>query len=455
MVYVISKNGKPLMPTERHGKVRRMLRDGLAKVVKKEPFTIQLLYDSTTYTQDVTLGVDAGSKHIGLSASTKKKELYAGEVTLRTDIVDNLATRREARRTRRGRKTRHRKPRFNNRKKGKGWLAPSVNHKVDCHLNRIDFVCSILPVTKIIVECASFNTQKLKNPNIQGEEYQQGDQMGFWNVREYVLFRDGHKCFHCGKIEVPLNVHHLESRKTGGDSPSNLITLCEDCHKEYHSLQPEEQEKWKLPKRAHSYRDAAFMGIMRWALYDKLKEKYHAVSMTFGYITKNTRIRIGLEKSHVNDAYCIAGNLEAKPLDIVLCQKKVRRHNRQIHKFTFYKGGKRKKNQTPYLVKGFRLFDKVEYNGQKCFISARRATGSFALKTFDWKKVTDGVTYKKLKLLEERRGYIQERKKRVVSSTCLKTGYPRHRWDDIEHAETNLFQLLETLESEDVNAQAI
>lgn len=422
MVYVLNKEGQPLMPTERHGKVRRMLRDGLAEVVRREPFTIQLLYDTTSYTQKITLGVDAGSKHIGLSASTKKKELYAGEVELRTDIVDNISTRREARRARRGRKTRYREPRFNNRKRPKGWLAPSVHHKVDCHLNRIDFVCSILPVSKIVIECAAFDTQKLKNPDIQGTEYQQGEQMGFWNVREYVLFRDGHKCFHCHKSDVPLNVHHLESRKTGGDSPSNLIALCEECHKKYHSLSEKQQARWKLPKRAPSYRDAAFMGIMRWAVYDKLKEKYPDVSMTYGYITKNTRITLGLEKSHVNDAYCSAGNLNAKPLDTVLCQKKVRRHNRQIHKFNICKGGKRKANQTPYLVKGFRLLDKVMLGGQTCFISGRRASGSFALKTFDWKKITDGVTCKKLKFLEERKGYIQDRKERAISSPCLKAG---------------------------------
>ena len=407
MVYVLNKDRKPLMPTERHGKVRRMLRDGQAKVIRREPFTIQLLYGTTEYTQPITLGVDAGSKHIGLSASTAKKELYAGEVQPRTDVTEKLSTCREARRARRGRKTRHRKPRFDNQKRSKGWLAPSVQHKVDCHLNRIAFVHTILPVSKIIVECAAFDTQKLKNPDISGKEYQQGDQMDFWNVREYVLFRDGHKCFHCGKEDVPLNVHHLESRKTGGNSPSNLITLCEACHKKYHSLTEKQQAKWKLPKRAPSLRDAAFMGIMRWALYGKLKEMYPNVSMTFGYITKNTRFRLGLEKSHVNDAYCIAGNLQAKPLGTVLMQKKVRWHNRQLHKLNICKGGKRKANQTPYLVKGFRLFDKVRYNGLDCFVSGRRATGSFALKTFEWKKVTDGVTCKKLRLLEESRGYLQ------------------------------------------------
>lgn len=108
MVYVISKNGQPLMPTCRHGKVRHLLKDGKAKVIKRCPFTIQLLYETTEFTQPVTLGIDAGSKHIGISATTENKELYAAEVGLRTDITKLLSARRELRRSRRNRKTRYR-----------------------------------------------------------------------------------------------------------------------------------------------------------------------------------------------------------------------------------------------------------------------------------------------------------------------------------------------------------
>ena len=112
MVYVLSKNGQPIMPTKNHTKVRLLLNSGKAKVVKRTPFTIQLTCVSKTYTQEVTLGVDAGSKKIGLSATTPKKVLFEAEVTLRNDIVDLLASRREQRRTRRNRKTRYRKTRF-------------------------------------------------------------------------------------------------------------------------------------------------------------------------------------------------------------------------------------------------------------------------------------------------------------------------------------------------------
>ena len=189
MVYILSKEGKPLMPTSRHGKVKHLLKSNRAKVVKRTPFVIQLLYDTTEYVQPVTLGVDAGSKIIGLSATTENDELFASEVTLRNDIVELLSTRRQNRRTRRNH-LRYREPRFNNRVKPKGWLAPSVQHKVDSHLRVITDVYKILPITKLIVETASFDIQKIKNPSISSADYQQGDQMGFWNVREYVLFRD-------------------------------------------------------------------------------------------------------------------------------------------------------------------------------------------------------------------------------------------------------------------------
>jgi N6-L-threonylcarbamoyladenine synthase len=176
MVYVINKYGQPLMPTERHGKVRRMLKSGEAKVVKRCPFTIQLLYDTTDFTQPVSLGIDAGSNHIGVSATTKTKVLYEADVTLRNDIVELLSTRREARKARRFRKTRYRKPRFANRKRPDNWLAPSVQQKVDTHLTVVRKVREMLPVSRITVEVASFDIQKIKNPDISGVEYQQGDQ---------------------------------------------------------------------------------------------------------------------------------------------------------------------------------------------------------------------------------------------------------------------------------------
>lgn len=253
----------------KEAKARKLLKQNKATIAKYEPFTIQLTFECENQTQEISLGVDAGSKHIGISATAEKQVLYEADIELRNDIVDKLSSRREARRTRRN-KLRYRPVRFNNRvhSKHKGWLAPSVEQKINSHIQTIKRLHQILPISKIIVETAQFDIQKIQNPDIEGEQYQQGEQMGFWNVREYVLFRDEHKCQYCkGKSkDNRLNVHHLESRKIGGSAPSNLITLCGTCHNDYH------QGKIQLNiKRGKSFRDAAFMDIMRKTLLLRLR----------------------------------------------------------------------------------------------------------------------------------------------------------------------------------------
>ena len=155
------------------------------------------------------------------------------------------------------------------------------------------------------------------------------------------------------------------------------------------------------------------MGIMRFAFFNRLKELYPNVHTTYGYITKNTRIEHNLPKEHRVDALCIAGHPEAKRIDEWYLQKKVRCHNRQIHK-TNFKNGVRKLNQADYIVNGFRLFDKVSYQGQICFITGRRSRGYFTLKTLDGTKIRDGASYKKLTLIELRKSYLTERKKQEV-----------------------------------------
>ena len=404
MFYVLDINGRPLMPTERHGKVRRLLREGRAAVVRRTPFTIRLLYEVPGFMQDVTLGVDAGSKTVGLSASSETKELFRSEVTLRNDIVNLISTRRESRRTRRSRKFRYRAVRFDNRHKAKGWLAPSVKQKVDSHIRAIDLMCSILPVRKIVVEVAQFDTQWIKNPGLTGTDYQHGEQFGFWNVREYVLYRDGHQCQCChgrSKDNI-LNVHHIESRKTGGDSPGNLITLCETCHKAYH------KGEIKLSvKRLRSLRDAAFMSVMRWKVYDKLKAAYPEkdVRLTYGYLTKKKRIVNGIEKTHCTDAFCIADNLRAKRLDDITVGRCVPRHSRSLHVFVPTKGGKRRSAIASHWIGKSRLqrFDTVRYEGKECIISGS-TKGRPILKNIDWTKAipSPSVNSKTIKFLSRK-----------------------------------------------------
>ena len=416
MVYVLDIDGQPLMPTVRYGKVRRLLNSHLAKVVKRCPFTIQLLYQSTKETQPVSLGVDAGSKHIGLAATTDKKVVYQEELVPRNDVVKLISARRILRRSRRNRKTRYRKARFNNRvhSKHKGWLAPSVEVKIQEHVTAIKRICQILPISEIHVETAEFDLQRLKameegKPLPVDVDYQLGEQYDFYNTRQYVLHRDGYTCQCCGKHDnnVKLHIHHIESRQTGGNAPNNLITLCEHCHTALH------EGKIDLPKgkkRGKSYRDAAFMGIMRNTLLERLrKEADVSVTMTYGYITKYWREKAGLEKNHINDAICISKHPYAESLDTYYLTKAVRHHNRQIHKAKFSKGGTRKLNQAPYLVKGFRLFDKVSYQGKEYFIFGRRATGYFDIRTLDGIKVNKGsISYKKLRIQDTANAYLKE-----------------------------------------------
>lgn len=420
-VYVINKHGQPIMPC-RPRMARVLLQKHKATVVKQVPFTIRLLYGSSGYKQPISLGMDAGSRHIGIAATTKKKVLYAEELSPRNDMVKLLAVRRQNRRTRRNRKTRYRQARFDNRvhSKNKGWLAPSVEVKIQEHISAVMRIQKMLPLSEIHVEIAEFDTQRLKaieegKPVPVGTDYQNGEMYDQYNVRQYVLFRDGYKCQCCGRHGdgVKLHVHHKESRQTGGDTPNNLITLCEDCHKTLH------MRTVQLPddkaKRGKSYRDSAFMGIMRKAMVVQLRELIDIpVTETYGYITKCHRENAGLSKSHINDAIMISKNFEAVPDDTYYASKAVRHHNRQLHKNTILKGGVRKRNLAPHVVKNFRLFNLVKYENSFYYVFGRRKSGFMDIRTLDGKKVNNGsVSYKRLKVISASKGMLVERKKAI------------------------------------------
>jgi len=405
-VYVISKDGKPLMPTKRHGKVRRLLKQGLAKVVRREPFTIQLLYDTTTYTQPVTVGVDIGSKTVGISAITNKQELLSMEVELRQDIKKLLLKRREHRRFRRYRKRRYRKPRFLNRRRPEGWLAPSVKWKADAHIRLVNFVAKILPVTKVVVEVAPFDIHKIVNPEVSGKEYQEGPQKDFWDVREYCLWRAGYKSELSGKKGV-LEVHHIVPRSQGGtDNPSNLIVLTAEEHKAIH------EGKIKIPrsklKKVKILKDASHVSTIGWYIVNTLKGRYD-INITYGSITKAKRVEMGLEKTHRNDAFVIAGgNKNVNRAPEWYFGKFFRRQNRSLHKANPIKGGKRPVN-TVKEVRGFRRFDKVRYKNQIGIIYGLRISGYFDMRSLSGEKIHSSVKWSNLKLLEKAKTIILER----------------------------------------------
>jgi len=317
--------GQPLMPTTPR-KARLLLKGGKAKVITRTPFTVQLTSATGETKQELVLGIDSGYEHIGLSVITGTKEVYSAEVKLRTDMVKLNSERKQYRRARRGRNTRYRQPRFNNRKKQEGWLAPSIQHKLDSHIKLINKVKELLPITKIDIEVAAFDIQKIKNPDISGVEYQNGVQKDSWNVREYVLYRDNHTCQAChGKSKDPiLETHHIVSRQIGGDAPANLLTLCQTCH--------EKVSKGKLKldiKLPVGFKPETFMSIVRWKLVNLLRDAGNIVSHTYGYITKSNRIALGLEKSHGTDAFVIAGGTDQIRTRPYICIQ-TRRNNRAL-----------------------------------------------------------------------------------------------------------------------------
>lgn len=325
MVYVISKSGEPLMPTDRHGKVRILLREKKAKVVKRKPFTIQLLYGSKEYTQPVTLGIDSGYTYIGYSCVSEDKELISGEVKLLSGISERLKEKAMYRNQRRNR-LRHRKSRFDNRKRDKGWLAPSIQHKYDSHIRFIKSLKSILPITNIVVEVASFDTHRLKNPSVEGEAYQQGEQYDFFNLRDYIFHRDNHTCQICKAKDLPLRVHHIGYwKKDRTNRPANLMALCVKCHS---SRNHEKGGKlWGLEPINKGFKEATFISMIRWRLVNKLN-----CSHTYGYITKAKRIELSLDKGHSNDAFVIAGGKNQKRAKDVDYEQ-VRRNNRSLERF--------------------------------------------------------------------------------------------------------------------------
>jgi len=409
-VYVVNLRNEPLMPTTPR-KAKILLKSGEASVFKRTPFTIQLLHASGETKQPITLGVDSGFQNVGLSVITEKEEVFSAEVKLRTDIVKLNSEKRQYRRARRNRKTWHREPRFLNRKKDSGWLAPSIQHKLDSHIRLIDMVKKILPITKINIEVANFDIQKIKNQDIEGTDYQNGEQCGFWNVREYVLHRDGHICQHCrGKSgDKILEVHHINTRQTGGDRPDNLITLCGLCHEKV------SQNKLQLKiKASKGYKAESFMSMVRWRLVNIIRDIGDIVSHTYGYITKGNRIALGISKSHANDAFVISGGTNQIRLNGYLIQQ-VRKCNRKL-----YKGIRSHiKNTATRFIRGFQRFDKVLWKGVfptrrsrgvECFIFGRRTSGYFDIRRLDSTKLSQSVKYTELRLLETFRTFSLERR---------------------------------------------
>lgn len=278
----------------------------------------------------------------------------------------------------------------------------------------------MLPVSEIHIEMAPFDTQllkaQLKGTKLpKGTDYQHGEAEGFDNIKAYVKFRDGYKCAVCGAVHVPLEVHHRLQRHDGGsDRPDNLITVCHDCHKAFHDgTLTGRKAKVMLPpteKEHHSMQGAALMSIMRWAVYDKLKETGIPVHMTYGYITAKRRELYDLQKDHRIDAKCISSFGNVLPVSEWYYMRKVRCHNRQMYKQKILKGNIRKQNQASYFVNGFRLFDKVKFKGQEGFIFGRRNSGYFDIRRLDGTRINPNAPCRNIRLLNVSETVLVERR---------------------------------------------
>lgn len=386
MVYVISQDGKPLMPCS-NTIARLLLKQGKAKVKRREPFTIKLTYETTSYTQDLTLGVDTGSGTIGTAVSKNNGDIvYISEIVVRNDITDKMTRRAKYRRNRRNRKTRYRKARWLNRANSikNDRFSPTMQSKLHSHVKEIEYTKSILPITKLVFETGQFDMHLMKNPSLASPKvkhwgYQKGANYGFENTKAMVLNRDNYTCQCCkGKHkDSKLEVHHIIYRSQGGsDEADNLITLCHTCHKALH----DGKIYLKLSgKTKGNLKYATQMNSIR----KQLLRLYPSAIETFGYITKANRLRLGVDKEHYYDACTIATQGNSFTLKSKLYKK------RSIPDGDFQKTKGIRSEQTIETQKicEFRKFDKVRYFGKEYFIKGRMSTGYAILMDIEGNKI--------------------------------------------------------------------
>jgi 5-methylcytosine-specific restriction endonuclease McrA len=381
------------MPTtQRKGK--KLLTEGKAIVKERCPFTIQLKYATGETTQPIKLGVDIGYQQIGFSAKTDTLEVISGTLTLRKDVSKKIDEKRRYRRTRRGRLW-YRKSRFLNRKKGEGWLAPSILHRHDSHIRIVNKIESLLPITYKKVEVANFDAHKLQHPEITGVAYQQGTLQGY-EVREYLLDKWRRKCTYCGKKDVPLEVEHIVPKSRGGtDSVSNLTISCRACNIKKGDKTAEEfgypiiQQQAKKPLKA-----TACLNNIRWRIVEQLVAEH-----TYGYVTKYERTKLGLVKSHSNDAFVIAGGTNqerCRPFEVM----QVKRNNRSLQKNR--KGFKPSIRRQKYKLQPH---DLVTYDGQLCEVKGVHSYGNY-VRLSDSHGTIINTTIKNVELLKYGKGLL-------------------------------------------------
>ena len=431
-VFVLDKQGKALMPCSEK-RARLLLERGRARVHRVVPFVIRLVdrQVASSALQPLRLKLDPGSKTTGLAlvrdieqVDTDTGEILRGAAVLNLfelthrgrQISEALTARRQMRRRRRG-NLRYRAPRFLNRTRPAGWLAPSLQHRVDTTLAWVRRLQRWAPVAAFSSELVRFDLQQCENPEISGVAYQQGTLAGY-EVREYLFEKWGRKCVYCGAEHVPLNLDHLTPKARGGSNRvSNLAPACIPCNLRKGAQRLEEflakdarrlatiQAQAKRPLK-----DAAAVNATRWALVESLKHTGLLVELASGGRTKFNRTQLALPKTHALDAVCVGAlsRVQAwrKPTLAVKCTGRGSYQRTRLDKYGFPRGYLMRSK----TVKGFRTGDLVRAEvplGKKvgCHVGrvAVRATGSFNIQTGG--AVVQGISHKHCCLIQRSDGY--------------------------------------------------
>ena len=432
-VFVLDKRKKPLMPCSEK-RARKLLDSGRARVHRLIPFAIRVV-DRTveeSALQPVKIKLDPGSKTTGIAlvrdrdttdvntgeVGTVANVLNLSEITHRgRQISEALTARRQMRRRRRG-NLRYRAPRFLNRgNKAKGWLAPSLQHRVDTTAAWVNRLARLAPVTGIVQELVRFDMQQMDNPEISGVEYQKGTLAGY-ETREYLLEKWHRECAYCGAKDVPLQIEHIHPKANGGSNRiSNLTLACQPCNQKKGAKDVKEflaKDKKRLDRilaqAKKPLKDAAAVNATRWALFNTLKATGLPVTTGSGGLTKYNRSRFSIPKTHALDAACV-GATDAvadwqKPTLAIKATGRGSYQRTRLDAFGFPRGYLTRQKR----IKGFQTGDMVcaevttgkkigNYTGRV----AVRASGSFNIQTAEG--VVQGIGYRNCKVIQRADGY--------------------------------------------------
>lgn len=412
-------------------RARLLLKRKKAVIHKAAPFTIRLKERVGGAVQPVRIKLDPGSKTTGLALVREEKNvssetgeekttahvLFLAELTHRGGLIRDRLTARRAFRRRRRSKLRYRAPRFNNRTRSKGWLAPSMQHRVDTTLSWVERLRKLAPVSCISQELVRFDVQKLEDPEIAGYEYQHGTLAGY-EVREYILEKWGRACAYCAKKDVPLEIDHIHPKSRGGSNRvSNLTLACRSCNQRKGSQDvnaflkkdPETLKKL-LAKAKKTFCDAAAVNSTRWNLFERLKRTGLPVETGSGGLTKWNRTRLGLPKTHALDAVCVGSVFRVEGFTRpALSIKAMGRGSYQRTLLDTYGFPRGFRSMTKALF-GFQTGDLVRAivpKGKKIgnYVGrvAVRTSGSFNIQTNSG--VVQGISHKLCKLIQRGDGY--------------------------------------------------